>query len=172
MKKATVVPSKGSTVRYAARQVLDLIGDCGDKDQTIILKTDQEPAIKFLVDDVCMARTGAKAIVEEAPVASKGSNGVVERAVQTVEQYVRTLKSQLDERYGARIDTRHPILPWLCDYSMHVLNQMQVSKRWKDGRPTEDAKEKHAKVLGIELGERVLWKRWQVGTHQSKLNAR
>ena len=41
-----------------------------------------------------MTRTGVKTIVEDAPVASKGSNGVVERAIQTVEQYVRMLKSQ------------------------------------------------------------------------------
>ena len=67
MEKAIVVPSKGSTERYAARQVLDLIEECRDKDQTIILK--------FLVDDVCMARTGAKTIVDRAPVVSKGSNG-------------------------------------------------------------------------------------------------
>ena len=69
-----------------------------------------------------MARTGDKTIVEQAPVASKGSNGVVERAVRTAEKCVRTLKSQLDERYGARFDKRHPILPLLFDYSMHVLN--------------------------------------------------
>ena len=99
-----------------------------------------------------------------------GSNGVVERAVQTVEQYVRTLNSQLDERYGARIDTMHPILPWLFDYSMHVLNRMEVSK---DGKTAyERCKGKRAKVLGLELGEKVLWKHRQVGTYQSKLSAR
>ena len=119
MKKAVVVPSKGSTGRYAARKVLDLINECGDKDRPVILKTDQEPAIKFLVDDVCMTRTGAKTIVEQVPVRSKGSNGVVERAVQTVEQYIRTLKSQLDERHGVKVDTKHPVLTWLCEYSMY-----------------------------------------------------
>ena len=53
MKKAVVVPSKGSTGSYAVRMVLELINECGDKDQDVILKTDQEAAIKFLVDDVC-----------------------------------------------------------------------------------------------------------------------
>ena len=56
MKKAVVVPNKGSTGGFAAKMVLDLINECGDKDRDVILKTDQEPAIKFLVDDVC--RTG------------------------------------------------------------------------------------------------------------------
>ena len=64
MKKAVVVPSKGSTGMYAARLVLELISECGDKDREVIVKTDQESAIKFLVDDVCMARTGARTIRE------------------------------------------------------------------------------------------------------------
>ena len=58
MKKALVVPSKGSTGSYAARMVIELSNECGDKDQDVILKTDQEAAIKFLVDDVCVNRTG------------------------------------------------------------------------------------------------------------------
>ena len=65
--KMVVVPSKGSTGRYAANMVLELIEECGDKDRQIIVKTDQEPAIKFLVDDICTARTGAKTVVEQAP---------------------------------------------------------------------------------------------------------
>ena len=32
MKKAVVVPSKGSTGSYAARMVIELINECGDKD--------------------------------------------------------------------------------------------------------------------------------------------
>ncbi len=106
MKKPTVVPSKGSTRRFAARKVLDLIQECGDEDSTVILKTDQELAIKFLADDVWMARTSAKALVEIALLGSKGSNGTVERAVQTVEQYLRTIKSQLDERYKVRMNIK------------------------------------------------------------------
>ena len=75
MKKAVVVPSKGSTGSYAARMVIELINECGDKDQDVILKTDQEPAIKFLVDDVCVNRTRARTIKECAPQGSKGLNG-------------------------------------------------------------------------------------------------
>ena len=51
-----VVRSKGSTGSYAARMVIELINECGDKNQDVILKTDQEAAIKFLVvDDVCQS---------------------------------------------------------------------------------------------------------------------
>lgn len=60
MKKAVIVPSKGSTGSYATRMVMDLIAECGDKDRDIMVKTDQEPAIKFLADDLCVGKTGAR----------------------------------------------------------------------------------------------------------------
>ena len=102
MKKAVVVPNKGSTGSYAARMAIELMNECGDRDRDVIVKTDQEAAIKFLVDDVCTARTGARTVVESSPARSKGSNGIVERGAQTVEQFLRTLKSQLDERYQVK----------------------------------------------------------------------
>lgn len=75
MKKAVIAPSKGSTGSYATRMVMYFITDCGDKDRDTIVKTDQEPTIKFLVDDLCSGRIGARTIVELAPKNSKGSNG-------------------------------------------------------------------------------------------------
>ena len=59
MKKAVVVLSKGSTGSYAARMVIELINECRDKDQDVILKTDQEAAIQFLVDGVCESDWGS-----------------------------------------------------------------------------------------------------------------
>ena len=119
MKKAVVVPSKGSTGRYAVRMVVGLIEECGDKYRTFIVKRDQEPAIKFLV-----ARTGARTIVEQAPNGSTFSNGIVERAVQPTEQCLRTLKS-VDGRMNVRIDTHHPFLTWLCEYAGDMMNRLE-----------------------------------------------
>ena len=170
MRKAVVVPSKGSTGRYAARMVLDLIAECGDKDRPIIVKSDQEPAILFLVDDVCSSRTGARTIVERAPKLSKGSNGIVERAVQSFEEYLRTLKSALDARMEVRIDTRHPILTWLCDYASYLMNRLEVAA---DGRTAyERSKGKKATVQGLEFGEKVMWKHNGSNAKMEKINAR
>lgn len=72
MKKAVVVPNN-SAGRYAAKLVLELIDECGDKDSDIILKTDQEPAIKLLVDDIFANRTGDRRDVAE------GQRGVERR---------------------------------------------------------------------------------------------
>ena len=99
MNAAIEVPTKGADGSFAARKVVEFIEKCGNRDADIILKTDQKPAIKFLVDDVMKNRTGAKTILEMAPKRSKGSNGVVERAVQTVEGMVGSMKSALDARF-------------------------------------------------------------------------
>ena len=169
MKKAVVVPSKGSTGSYAARMVLELMEECGDNDREVIVKTDQEASIKFLVDDVCMNRTGARTIKELAPKGSKGSNGVVERAVQAVEQVLRTMKSSLDERMGVKIDILHPVNTWLCEFAGYMMNRMEVAS---DGKtPYERIKGKKAAVLGLEFGEKILWKH-RVGEKMEKLNAR
>ena len=169
MKKAVVVPSKGSTGNYAARMVLELMNECGDKDREVIVKSDQEPAIRFLIDDVCTNRTGAKTIKEVSPKYSKGSNGVVERAVQSVEQCLRTLKSAMDEKFGVRVDVRHPVLTWLCEYTGYMMNRMEVAR---DGKtPYERVKGKKAEVIGLEFGERVLWKH-PPGRSMDKINSR
>ena len=150
MKKAVVVPKKGSTGRFAAKMVLELIEECGDKDRDIIVKTDQEPAILFLVDDICTSRTGARTIKEAAPRASKGSNGVVERAVQSIEQYLRTLNSALDRRLNTKIITEHPIVTWMCEYAGFVMNRLEIAA---DGKTAyERIKGKKAEVQGLELG--------------------
>jgi hypothetical protein len=169
MKKAVVVPKKGSTGSYAARMVLELMNECGDKDREVIVKSDQEPAIQFLIDDICTNRTGAKTIKEASQKYSKGSNGVVERAVQSVEQCLRTLKSAMDERFGVQVDVRHPVLTWLCDYTGYMMNRMEVAR---DGKtPYERVKGKKAEVIGLEFGERVLWKH-PPGRTMDKLSAR
>ena len=169
MKKAVVVPSKGSTGSCAARMVIELINECGDKDQDVILKTDQEAAIKFLVDDVCVNRTGARTIKECAPQGSKGSNGNVERAVQSVEQCLRTLKSSLDERMGVKIDVLHPVLTWLCEFVGYMMNRMEVAS---DGKtPYERVKGKRSEVMGLEFCEKVLWK-YHPGKRMAKFDAR
>ena len=72
MKKAIVVPQKGSTGSYATKKTIELIEECGDRDREILIKTYQEPAIKFLVGDICVKRIGAKTFREEAPMGQQG----------------------------------------------------------------------------------------------------
>ena len=156
MKASIVVPRKGSTGNFAARRVMDLVNECGNKDRDIIIKTDQEEAIMYLVDDISKNRTGAKTISEEAPKKSSASNGVVERAVQTTEGHIRTMKSQLDERYMVKIAALYPVVVWMCDHACYLLTRLEVGR---DGKTAyERMKGKKATVLGIEFGEKLFYK--------------
>ena len=76
----------------------------------------------------------------------------------------------MDERHGVKVDTKHPVLTWLCEYSMYLLNRLEVSK---DGKTAyERCKGKKARVLGFEFAEKVLWKLRPVTNFQEKINAR
>ena len=162
------VPTKGATGAFAARRVIELVNECGNKDASIILKSDQEPAIKYLVSDVQRGRTGAKTMVEESPKKSSGSNGIVERAIQACEGQIRSLKSQLDDRYKVHIATEHPILAWLCEHTAYLLNRLEVGHGGKT--PYERMKGKRATVLGVEFGEKLMWKQKPIGA-MSKLES-
>ena len=63
---------------------MDFTGEHGDESNHILLKSDQEEAIKYVVSEIVEARKEGKTVVEESPVKDSQSNGMAERAVQEV----------------------------------------------------------------------------------------
>ena len=122
----TFTDKKGTTGKYAFGELVSFINDQGYAFKDVVLKSDQENSIKYVVDDVCMARTGAKTVKVLAPVKVKGSPGIVERAVQSVEGQLRTMKDILDIRYKQVIPVEHCILTWLVTYVSILLNKMEI----------------------------------------------
>ena len=73
----------------------------------ILVKSDQEAAICRIVNEVGRLRAaggGGRFIIENSPVGSSASNGVVERAKQSVQGQVRVMKLALEAS-------------WICDPS-------------------------------------------------------
>ena len=97
---ATTVPMKGSMGQFVNDKVMDMIDEVGDAKQTIIMKTDQEPSVETLIEDIVKEREDGRTVVEESPRESSGSNGVVERAVQSVEGHIRVVLLALEDRIG------------------------------------------------------------------------
>jgi len=58
MTMATVVPMKGSTGKFAVDKVFEFMDECGSRSGDVIVKTDQDPAIDYLVKDIVEARRG------------------------------------------------------------------------------------------------------------------
>ena len=86
--------------------------------------------------DIVIARgdeKGCRTIVEESPVASHGSNGIVERAVQTVEGQIRVMKLALEGRLGQKIDAEANVVVFMVEYASYLINMLEVGKDGKTG---------------------------------------
>jgi len=158
MNMGTVVPMKGTSGRFSAEKIMEFMEECGDSNMDVIVKSDQEPAIKILMKDVMELRGDTKerrTILEEAPVKSKGSNGVIERAAQGVEGQIRVMKSALEGRLKMEVDAERRIVTFMAEYAGYLMNRLEVGK---DGKTAyERTKGKKATVLGIEFGEKLMW---------------
>ena len=91
MKFATAVPTQGSSGKFAVDKALEFLAEVGDMDGQVIIKNDQEPSIQYFIKDMVESRVSGRTHLEESPVKSSGSNGVVERGIQGVEGHVRAL---------------------------------------------------------------------------------
>ena len=150
MTLSSAVPSK-TTGEFVAR-VLAFLSEIGCLYGDVIVKSDQEPALISLAEDVGRRRGavgGGRWICEKSPVGSSASNGVAERAIQSVQQQVRVLKLALEDKWNMKIPHTHSVVP----YSAILLNRFEVGH---DGKTAyERLKGKKAKVLGIAFGEMV-----------------
>ena len=107
---ATAVSLKGGGSRFPLGRCLDFIDDNCDRKNKIMIKIDNEPRIKYVVDDIVQSRDEGRTIIENAPKkwsneANSGSNGIVERAVQDIECHVRAIFLSLQERPGGKLDS-------------------------------------------------------------------
>ena len=116
---ARVVPKKGRDP-HAVRELGRIIGYLGYK--RVILKSDQEPAIKDMKEAV-RAERAEDIMLEESPAYDSKSNGEVERAIQTVQGQVRTMKSALESRLSKRVDMNHPSLPWMVQHAGSLISR-------------------------------------------------
>ena len=159
MVMSSVHPTK-STGEFMAKRIMAFLRECGCEMVDITIKTDQEPVMITMVQSLCQERAKRGAMrtnVEHSPKYSSKSNGVVERAVQSVEGQIRVLRSYLEEKFEVKIAAGHAIWAWIAEYASYTLNRMEVGN---DGKTAyERIKGKKAKVMGVAFGEKVLWKR-------------
>ena len=169
MTMASVVPTKGTSGQFAVLKVLEFLKLCGAEEAQILIKTDQEPAIEALVRDVVRARGARTTMVERSPVGSSGSNGVVERAVQSVEGQIRTLKVACEDRWGIRLRPDEKTVVFIAEYASYLLNKLEVGK---DGKTAwERSRGKRGAVMAVKFGEKVLWRIRHTG-RMAKMNPR
>ena len=137
---ASVCDTKGTEDENATLRLTQFIKESGVP--KLVYRSDQERAITKMTEEALRrsGRTGVpedqttfdsgleQAVVEMSAIGESASNGRAERAVQTVEDMLRTLKSALEARIKVRIEAAHPITRWLVEHVATVLNRYSVNK--------------------------------------------
>jgi hypothetical protein len=150
---ANVVELKGRGIDGTINRVLENIRRLGYK--RIVIKSDQEPALTDLVNGIIEARDD-ETIHEHSPVGESQSNGVVERAVRSAKDQIRTLKLALQARIKRKIPQKHAMMTWLVEHAGDCITKWQAN---------HDGKTSYQRLMGkpcseesLELGEMVNYK--------------
>ena len=94
--------------------------------------------------------------MESSKIYDSQSNGVAERAVQSVECQVRTVLIALQKRLGVNVPVTHKIATWLVEHAADLLNKFAVGP---DGRTAfERLKGKRYRGEVVEFGRKILYK--------------
>jgi hypothetical protein len=76
--------------------------------------------------------------------------------VQAVEGQLRALLLAFEGRLGRRLDVKERVVTFMPEHAAYLLNRLEVGK---DGKTSyERTRGKKATLLGIEFGEKLLYK--------------
>ena len=125
------VPQKGDGENeYATRRVLRFLEFLGY--EKVVIKSDQEVALgKVLRNAKTHRGEHTQTMLEQSPVADSRSNGFIERAIQTVEGQIRTMKCALDRRLGVKVPSDWCVIPWLAEHAGNLLTMFEVGQDGK-----------------------------------------
>ena len=154
---------KGSRDNYAVKAVEEFCKSLGF--EKVLLQTDPENSAIDVVHEACLKLPVASP--RATPVASKGSNGLVERLHQHIQGLFCTLRSSVQRLYKVPVDITHVINPWMVRHASWIRDRFEV-----DARDHRTACERHygrmfAKKV-VPFGETVMWR--EPGPHQYKFS--
>ena len=125
----------------------------------MVYMSDQEGALKALteaaVNELGLDGNLLSAVPEHSPVGESQSNGRAERAVQQVEDMVRTMKAAFEDRFGLRLSSTSPIMHWLVEHAACTITRSQL-----DANGVTAYRALHGKSYSgpiAEFGERLFW---------------
>ena len=141
---ACAVDVKGPS-EYTVTRLSRWMKECGLT--KFAVRSDQEPAIKKLLEASALAvdrelvvdtesETSAGAVIaplENSAPGESASNGMAERAVQDVEDMVRTYKLALEAGIEATIPSTHPICHWLIEHAGNMITKLHVGDDGQTG---------------------------------------
>lgn len=130
-----LVPSKGVEHFYPEQALCRGIKLLGYP--SLVLKSDQEPAIKAVAEAVknAFATSGVRVQLENSPKGDHHgkSNGEAEAAVEITQGLCRTFKNACETGMGVQIDPRSPMLAWLIEHAGNMYTLYAHDESMKDG---------------------------------------
>ena len=154
---AYALEGKGaSSLDWLAQQVVADIESVGLANERIITKTDQEPAIVQLQQEVAKQRKEAGTALENSRVGDSDSNGKIERAIREVKGLIRTFRCDIEGKTGKTVKLSDPIVPWIVRHAAYVITRCRVGS---DGKTAlQRIKGRKVNVPWVPFGETVLFK--------------
>ena len=153
------------TTSHPSQEMKKDIDKLGYKE--IILKSDGEPALKSVQEEVKRRRNDPTILENSAPGDSR-ANGAAERAVQALGEHVRVLRAGLQGRLDMVIRGSHPVMTWLVQHAADCISKYQVGEDGKTGY--ERLKGKPFSRPSVEFGEKVHFKKSAKGQKEHKLD--
>ena len=121
------VETKVSMDEWMIQQVCDDLETIGFKNERLVLKTDQEPAIVDVMKEIQKTRECEYGTaIDNSRVGDYDSNGAIENAVGSIEGVVRTLRVALEERLVGKVKITDPIIPWMVRHAGHLITRCWV----------------------------------------------
>jgi len=122
-----VAGHKGANDELCNRVVRDL-DFLGYKE--IVMKGDQEYPLQTLLSMIKASWDG-RAVPENSAVGESESNGAVERAIQTVEGQIRTMKDALEHKIGQEVPPDAMVITWMVAYASTLIRRCLVGRDGK-----------------------------------------
>ena len=150
---AILLEKKGHRDPFASRSLAAFARYVGHP--KVIIQGDSEHALMAVIRDACALLTAATP--RTSLVNSKGSDGAMERAVQSVDGMARTLRLDLLGRTNIAVGSDLPITSWMVRHVAWLLSRFQTGSA--DGKTAYARQfERPYESRVLPFAERVMWK--------------
>ena len=89
---------------------------------------DKESALSDLFRAVAKERGVARTVLTHAARSDSKGDGPAEKVVQSIEEMVRALFIDFEQRCGEELSVHDSFSPWLMEHACNLLNRIKVRK--------------------------------------------
>ena len=140
---ADVVPCRGTSHGFGERALAHNV--LSTSHQKVILQSEQEPSI-IDVKHKAGTHTPTEIVYEESPVGDSNANGSIERANQTIQGQIRTIKDYTERQIGATIGLHSSVLKWYVRHAARKLTPFHVGG---------DGMTAHQRIRGKPISQQI-----------------